>query len=483
MVYIVLLWRKKLKKILEACKKIYYNEKPLIVEWTIAGLIALMMILMFNYIDFKSLTIWSTNILDCIARGDITQYYEYTALNEYGLVHQYISGTLYSLIIWSIWNIPIWAIQFFTENAIIENAALLIWSKLFLVLSLGITLFITYKICKEIFKDKNKNLWIVFLAATFIFTYIGVFYAGQNDIMICMFATLGIYYLIKEKNIWFYLFTSLAISVKYFFLIPYIPLILLIEKNIFKIIIKIGIGVLPIIIFKLLVSNFPMYGVTENTGYSDIILGGFLNSGFTVANGYHLSLFILFFIVICFIAYMTKPKTKQIKNNYIFYFITATLLIMFMFSTWYEFYRPILLMPFLMILYGFKPKLFRINVILDTIMSVVFLALTSVQAESLFNTTYSMKESAIIQIFNIQQSETISLQQFLLENLGNNLNIITSIITTILFAAMGIILVINYPKFNLEDKESIEEKPERWIIWLRTLVVIPALMFLIIKIF
>ncbi len=469
-----------MRNLLEKCKNIYNKETPLKTEWIIAILIAIIMMVMFVYLDFKSLTIWSTNILDCIANGDITQFYSYTALNKYNVPHQYVSGTLYSLILWSIWNIPIWGIQYFLGKSIVNNAILLIWSKLFLVLSLGITLFVTYKICKELFKDKKRSLWITFLSATFIYTYIGVFYAGQNDIMICMFATLGLYYLIKEKNIWFYIFSALAISIKYFYLIPYIPLILLTEKKIWRIVLKLGVGVAPIVIFKLLVRNFPMYAISEESNHSNRILSGFFGSGIKVANEVTLSFFILTFIIICFIAYITKPKTKQIRNNYLFYFAVAPIILMLMFSTSYEFYRPILLMPTLMILYGFKPQLYRINVILDTIMSGSCFMAIVMHSKKLFSTSASMKNSLLTEMLNIKQIQPFNLREFFINLFEGKFDVIASFVTTVLFATLGIILIINYPKLNIMNKEEKEvEKPERWIIWIRSLMIVPAIAFLL----
>lgn len=469
-----------MKSIIERCKKIYNKETPLKIEWIIAILIGIIMMFMFTYIDFKSLTVWSTNIWDCVAQGDITEYYSYTALNKYNVHHQYVSGTLYSLILWALWNIPIWGIQYFSGKSIVKSAFLLIWSKLFLVLILGITLFITYKICKELFKDKKRSLWITFLSLTFVYTYIGVFYAGQNDIMICLFATLGLYYLIKEKNIWFYVFSALAISIKYFYLIPYIPLILLTEKKIWKIILKLGVGVAPIAIFKVLVKNFPMYAVSEVANHSDRILKGFLSSGIKAANGVTISFFIVVFIVICFMAYMSKPKTKESKNNYIFYFAVAPIVAMLMFSTSYEFYRPILLMPALMILYGFKPQLFRVNVILDTVAFGTCFMSATIHSKYIFNSEYSMSGSVINKILDINQINTVNIRDPLRGILGNNFNIAESIIGTILFATLGIILIINYPKLNVlkEEKDQVE-RPERWIIWIRSLMVVPAIMFLL----
>ena len=472
-----------MKKVIEKCKQIYNKETPLKVEWLMFGIIAFIMLISFYYIDFRSLTIWTTNIWDCVADGDIRQYYVYTGFNIYNVPHQFVSGTLYSLIIWGIWNLPIWGIQRFMGKAIVNNAFLLLWSKLFLVVALGITLFFTYKICKELFKDNKKSLWITYLAATFIFTYIGVFYAGQNDILICMLAVLGLYFLIKEKNIWFYIFSALAISVKYFYLIAYIPIILLTEKKIWKIIAKTGLGVAPIFIFKLLVGNFPMYSISEQSNHSTQLFSGLLGGGIIGANKATISFFVVGLIIVYFMAYIIKPKTKELKKNYIFYFSVVPFMLMFMFSTYYEFYRPILLMPMLMILYGFKPELFRINIILDTILSIVSLIVFPMCDSHMFMSRYSMNTTIITKLLKIKQVNSIMIYDVYKNIFKDNIQLIKNLGLTIVFAVLAIMIIINHPKINVKKEERQKpEKIERWIIWLRTLIVVPVLMFLFLNI-
>ena len=467
----------------EKCFKLYNNEKPLKIEWIIAILISTIMLFMFYYIDFKSLTIWSTNIWDTIADGDITQYYEYTSKNIYNVPHKYVSGPLFNIMIWSIWNLPIWIIQRFMGKVIIKNFILMLWSKLFLVVVLGITLLFAYKICKLLFKDKNKSLWLIYLSFTFLFTYLGVFYAGQTDILICMYATIGFYFLLREKNGWFYFFSAMAISIKYFFLIPYIPIILLLEKNIWKVFAKIMVGISPVVIFKLLVRNFPMYALSEKSNHSNQILDGFMN-GIKGINGSTISLFLVAYIIICFVAYMINPKTKQEKFNYLFYFSVIPIMIMMMFSSYYEFYRPILIMPMLMILYGFKPELFRINVILDTIMSISYLITMStvnIGGKYMFASKYSMGGTIIPKILGLKKIKTLNPQILFKSICGENIQTVMTVSASIMVSALAIMLIINYPRLKIKIKERENpQKLERWIIWLRTVLVVPMLVYLLI---
>ena len=62
------------------------------------------------------------------------------------------------------------------------------------------------KIVKKITGDVNSAKWAMFLLASSLFIYIGVYYGGQNDIVICAFATAAVYCLMDGRNKWFYFF-------------------------------------------------------------------------------------------------------------------------------------------------------------------------------------------------------------------------------------------------------------------------------------
>ena len=473
-----------MKRALEKCKEIYNKDIPLKIEWGIAIFIGLLMLSMFCYIDVESLTIWTTNIWDCIANGDITKYYEYTAQNTYNIHFQYVSGTLWSLIPWAIWNLPIWAVQYFSGIAIVNNPLLMLWSQLFLVACSVIMFIYTYKICNLLFEDNKLTKWIVYLSTTSVFTYLSTFYTGQNNIMICMFGTMGLYYLFKKKNIWFYIFSAMAISVKYFFIIPFIPIILLTEKKIWKIFVKILGCISPIFIFKLLVHNFPMYAISEASNQSNALFNGFFESSIIATDGFKVSFFIVAYAILCFLAYITNPESEKVKNNYIIYFASASLMIYFMFSTDYSFHRPILLIPFLLVLYGFKPEIFRINVILDTVMSISMLMLHAFRTNHLLWAKRSMNNTIITKTFNLTNINDFSFRSLLKELLGDNFTYGKTLIASIVFVSFILLIIINHPKFKFKtDIIEETEKPERWLIWLRGFVLIPILMFLIIYIY
>lgn len=445
---------------------------------TISILIAVIMTIMFEYIDLKSLTIWSTNILDCIADGDITKYFSFSALNLHNLTHGYVSGTLYSLIIWSVWNVPIWILQRFFAVEITTSSLSLIWSKLFLVLLLCITLIYTYKLIMHLINDKKIAKLTVFLCFSFIFTYVGVFYTGQNDIFICAFGIMALYYLIKngkQKNILFYLLSGLAISVKYFFFIPYVLIILLMEKNILKIILKIIIGLIPVILFNLACYNLPMFiesgAVRSGSSMLNVLFGG----SFLGAYG-GVSLFLLAYVILAFIAYIVKPKDNIDLAKYIIYFTAASLMCVIVFTN-QEFYRSILLMPFIFVLFAMNKKNMRINIILEIIMSISLVVLSF--SNYYFFNAETINNSLLVTILNLKNSiESISPFSISTKFFSDYMPIIGNVFGTILIAVSIIILYINYPKSKFDlGKENSEI--EKYILVFRTVMIIPFLLLML----
>lgn len=173
-------------KIAKTLKEKYYSDRVLLGEWILAAVVGLYVFISVTYSDMRSLTIWSTNVWDVIFDSNIFNLYEYSAQNVFHAPHQYLGSELMSVLPWSIWNLPIWAIQYFAGIPILESPLMLAWSKLFLVLLTFVVLIYTYKITYLITSDKNKCLWAVFLTSSSFYVYIGVFYAGQNHLGRCV---------------------------------------------------------------------------------------------------------------------------------------------------------------------------------------------------------------------------------------------------------------------------------------------------------
>ncbi len=467
-----------MKKISKFLKEKYNSKEPLKIEWIIAIVIAFFMLISFVYIDLQSLTIWSTNVLDSIADGNILDYFKISALNIHKAPHGGISGVLFYMIPWAIWNIPIWVAQYFFHYEIMETPISIVWSKLFLVGALVLTLVYTYKIIMKLTNNKTKAKWGVFLSFTYLFTYIGVFFAGQSDILICLLGTIAIYKLLEKKSKWFYVLAGFAISIKFFFFVPYVVLVLFLEKDFLKIIRNLIIGLIPSAVFVLLCRGLPMYAQNEKSDTVITMVKHMVGSSFPIIRSQQLSFSILGIIILAFIAYKTKPKDDAEKNKFIIYFVAASLCIFFAFGS-HEFYRMTLLMPFIFIMFMINDKHLSYNIIFETIASIGYMISIFCSSIYLFSSKY-MEGSLLAQIFNFSFKEVHSPFLILKNNFGDYIGLIGSVAATLSFAALLLIVYINYPrnKLKLDVKEV---KCGRYMLWIRNLITVPIIIYLLIR--
>lgn len=143
-------------------------------------------------------------------------------------------------VIYAVWNLPLLffglippAEQFATTDLTIQ----LIWAKLLIVIFFFASAWVLSKIAGLLKKDPqiNQQRYPEVLFITAPIAIFAVFDFGQYDIIGIFFTLLGFYFYLKKDFLRFAIFFSIAISFKYFSLVIYIPLILLVEKNPLKI--------------------------------------------------------------------------------------------------------------------------------------------------------------------------------------------------------------------------------------------------------
>lgn len=220
-------WKEKLNK--------KTNQMPLLV---FSALVSIVMFCAYGYVDLKSLTVWSLNWLDCLWDGNLYNYYAYCAENIFGTTHTYMGANYIPIIPWAIWNIPIWVLQRWFGVAAIGHAWTLLYSKLFLVVILAVTLLYSYKILWVITGEESKCRKALYLMASCPMVMTAVYYAGQTDIISLCFFTISVYKLMQGKRKSFYVLSALSIGMKPYVLLAYAAIVLLTEKNIWKIAIK-----------------------------------------------------------------------------------------------------------------------------------------------------------------------------------------------------------------------------------------------------
>lgn len=457
----------------------YHSDKVLITEWIMAGIIGAFIFVSFNYSDLRSLTIWSTNLLDVLYDGRFFDYYAFSAQNLHHISHQYVGCDITAFLPWAVWNIPIWLVQRFGGFEIVKTPWMLAWSKLFLVGVLAAILYYTYKVCMILTDNRNKSMWAVFLSASSAYVYIGICYAGQNDILSILFSIIAIYKLMQNKQWMFLLFSALAISVKPFFLFPLIAVILLYEKSIPKAVLK-TVSTLSVLLFcKLLFHGAPMYKESlQNGPINDMLLNIFSSK---ISTGFgSISFFAMALVVVYLFCFTRKCPDNNTRNKYSIYAVTVTYMLYFMLCS-DTFYRPLLLVPFLFIMIVQNKHLFRYNILLETFMSFFLTLQMALRGSPIFRTVeinYTWVQQLFGEVKNQDQIRYPTLN-FALARIGSRLfthiniiNILWPAISGIAFICAIIIIVLNFPREKIKLPLD-GEVCERWILWLRMCIILP----------
>lgn len=431
----------------EFLKKIkLWQSSPTWIEYGVYACLAFFLILIYNYYDFKSLTIWSTNILDCLVDGKLGSYYQVTHENVYGAEHNYLGFNYLVLIPWAVWNIPIWLMQRFGGLRIVDHTLMLAWSQLFLVAMVLLIAFYSKKIIQIFTKDDYICKWSTYLILCCPFIFIAVSVAGQSDIIVIAAATIAIYYLLKGKTWVFLLWMAFSISAKPFLIFSYIAVVLLIEKNVIKMGAMLVGSVLPMFLFNIIYQNAPLFRESLEMGTTDSIIEKTLSSAIP-AMGYSSSIVIILLVVIYFVAYCIDYRSESIeKKKYVIYMMTAPMLVYMAFAS-YEFYRKVYLIPFLILMLAINQKFWSINILLEKVM-----VLTGILHLMMYG-----KYSGVALLINqnimgrlgllrdMKDCPNPYLPHRVVEKLGESAQTVITLDVSVFVAVSLILLVINFP--------------------------------------
>jgi len=312
---------------------------------TIVDLVLFILVITICYLLFQQRDLFITSYSSyAYLKGHFTDFYDYN-----GGINDYLP-TIY--IFFAIWNIPLKLFGRTHDFAISEitlSRTELIWSKLLLVVFYFATIFVIFLIGKAISGKSQKAKYIAILFATSPIVIFAVYIFGQYDIIGIFFTMLGFYYYTKRDYFKFSAFFSIAISIKYFPLIIFIPLLLLADKKLINII-KYSVIALSTtgieIVFYLSNSSFVKKILAipsdKTSRLLDFTLSPFNSSPYLV----------ILFVIICLYAYI-KDIDQAVENYKTAIFLSlTTYAIMFSTIIWHPQWL-IIIMPFFALSYLF----------------------------------------------------------------------------------------------------------------------------------
>lgn len=346
-------------------KRILSKDKKIIIIFALL----LISCMSFWYRDSQAVVRHSMNIWKALFEGRFFEFYSYNFVTlSSGETMPGAGYEVFLYLIFAIWNLPLYIFeQFLNGRDILDFFAARVYAKLFLVILVyGVgKLTESIALCCGLDKKKAEQCFYLFVISPAVFSSVTV--CGQIDIIGLVFILLGFRAYLENKSLQFYIWFICAIQCKTFALFVFIPLVLLKEKNIIKILLKIA---LPILIMQVInipfLLNDPM-GVASKSIFSEVVINELLAMKLNFM-GQGLPYIFLMFGAVCMLAYLSKPKDEKNNLFYVYFAFLGWIAVLLLFASPY---RLIYLIPFIVILFMSKEENFYLRYILFSMVMVI----------------------------------------------------------------------------------------------------------------
>lgn len=331
-----------------------------VVEWVLLAIVVSICFVCFQFPDILHTGGSSITYLN----GNIRNFYE---VNKKALGSDNYMPTTY--ILFAVWNILIRVLGLIKTPTMAVGAFVRMWYKLGTSILYLATTILIYKICKLRKLDTKTAAIGAFIFASSPVGIFSQFIFGQYDIITTFFVVLGIYYYLQKKEKGFIAAFAVAVTCKYFALLVFIPLLLLREKNVWKIIKKVfAFGSLFIVETLFYIGSEAFKEGVFGFGATGYVFKLGLNNGYRTV-----SLFMMAWIILCAFSYFKEVDEKE-EFEWIIYILNILSFIMFGMSYWHPQWL-LMAVPFwsLGLIFHKKSNIFML---LDALFGVVYIAFT-----------------------------------------------------------------------------------------------------------
>lgn len=260
-------------------------------------------------------------------QGHILDFYEWTA-QEGDMYASYMPSTY---ILFAIWNIPLKLFGIVEKPMVDAPYGVLMYYKLLPTLFYLGSAILIYRIAREAGMRDGKAKLCMYAFLTTPIGFYSQFLFGQYDSFTVFFVLLGIYYYLKDNRALFVLFFALSLPFKYFSLLVFVPMLLLREKNIWKIIRDIVLVTIPYLL------ELVIYYPSEI--FRDYVLGfvptDYVYSASVQTGSTSLSLVVCTFCLICAWAYFKHVSGKLLLAQWVCFFASLSCAVIFGLSQWH----------------------------------------------------------------------------------------------------------------------------------------------------
>ena len=281
-------------------------------------------------------------------------------------------------IVFALWNLPLWIAENFFDVDVFRSPLCLMWGKTPLLLASVLIVGALYRLCRTLEVSEKNSLFAVILFLTSNFFVSSIIMMSAYDIVVLYFAILGIDYYFRGDMKKFTLCFMCAIPLKFFALLIFVPLVLLREKRIWKIVVYLVVSVLPILVFRFFI---PCRAVFEDPSSVALSLKNIFESTelsnlaflYTVTYEWETSLSriylsLAFWGILYLICYFYKLESEEKIKKWGIYICFLTFANLFITCMTHP-YWIMLLVPFTVIIMAMNSRYSYVNLVLETLMT------------------------------------------------------------------------------------------------------------------
>lgn len=403
----------------------------------------------------------------------------------YGVLNNLMQGTFiefFNAIDWSygmsiyfiyaIWSIPVWIIfQIFgITQPINDFLIVMLWYKLLLVVFAVWSVYLVYQIAKLVLNEEKENIILQYISSS-VFVFV-IFYIAQCDIMGVCFVLLGIYFGMKDEYVKFVAAFAVAITMKYFALFAFIPLVIYKGRKIFKIVLSMLGGVSLVGLTKVILSMST--GASQANAsegfYVNRHLSAFTDYAVKIQSDVNVGLLGAFFFLVCILAYLAGNENRKVSNKRMVWFTLAGYMCFcLMYSC--NFYWNILMVPFFILVAHSNRKNIRANVIMEIAFFTSIIVCNIFRQDWVFmgKTAFS---DLIFKDVGVFVDENL-IKYFLTEVIGINIEKYIPLLYGVEYACALFFMVVNYPRKEEEHVElSFSDRNEiKIMLWIKIAII------------
>ena len=314
-----------LRKLQNRSKNYWGNTKePAVWEWAALTILLLIPFISMAYADAKSIIHYEVNFMDAILHGEFFNFYNFCNDKANLYLQMGIEGVSYATydfpmyLVLGIWGIPLYFYGQIAGVEVTETMFGLVYGKSIYIVALVLASWLIFKICQEIGIEAKEAKWASFVFLSSLLVFVEICIIGQSDILGIVIILAGIRAFMRKQRWKFVLLFMLAVTFKLYALFVFVPMLLLIEKRVWRILAD-----CVVVMSLTAVSGLLFLGNTE----AMIQKASFSRNIFTMLTGPSLpfitgntSLVMVLLGAVCVYCYMQQPITndKVLKQYAVF---------------------------------------------------------------------------------------------------------------------------------------------------------------------